>query len=211
MELEKQASEQELELKAQEAEVDLRLKELRERHRQELESMDKLDALSLHALIAVSEGEKAPLLADLARTESPKSMSPEQIMAMASEKNPELGGAVAEIVTKGGSEQAAAMYERLLSEQKESAGDMRESQRETTETMQEMFNKALETQAQVAQAFAMGGGQQPQPPAPATPAQQPASEAGPQRVVVCRKCQQESAVGTKFCPNCGESLLTESR
>lgn len=202
MELDRQSAEQELVIKSQEEVLECRLKELREVHRLELESMQAMDAVSLHTLIAVAEGEKAPLLAELARTEAFKSMSPEQIMAMASEKNPELGGAIAEIATRGDSEQAKAMYERLLEEQKASAGEMRESQREMTLTMQEMFNKALETQASVAQAFGQGGGQAPQ-------AQPAAATSEPQRVVLCRRCFQESSVGTKFCPNCGDTLMAQ--
>jgi hypothetical protein len=204
MELDRQAAEQELAIKSQEEELERRLKELQERHKQELESMQAMDSLSLHALIAVADGEKAPLLAELARTEAFKSMTPEQIMAMASEKNPELGSAIAEIATKGDSEQAKVMYERLLEEQKAASGEMRDSQRETTQTMQEMFNKALETQASVAQAFAQGGGQAPQAQPAAAP---PAAE--PQRVVLCRRCFQESSIGTKFCPNCGETLMAQ--
>ena len=208
MELDRQANEQEMALKAQEAEVDLRLRELRERHRQELESMQAMDALSLHTLIAVSEGEKAPLLAELARAEVLKDLSPDKILAIAAEKSPELGSAVAEIANKGDSEQAKAMYERLLAEQKEASSEMRESQREMTDTMKEMFNKALETQSEVSKAFAYGGGQRPQ--VPETPASSsPAPEAPIQRVVVCRRCSQESAVGTKFCPNCGGGLLAD--
>jgi hypothetical protein len=203
--LDRQAAEQELVIKSQEDALDRRLKELREKHQQELESMQAMDAVSIHTLIAVAEGEKAPLLAELARTEAFESMTPEQIMAMASEKNPELGSAIAEIATRGDSEQAKVMYERLLEEQKAASGEMRDSQREMTQTMQEMFNKALETQASVAQAFAAGGGQPPQAQSPA--AATPAAE--PQRVVLCRRCFQESPVGTKFCPNCGETLMAQ--
>jgi hypothetical protein len=29
--------------------------------------------------------------------------------------------------------------------------------------------------------------------------------------VVCRSCAQESAVGTKFCPNCGSILLADTQ
>ena len=203
--LEAAAGEQELALKTQEGELDLRLRELRDRHDREMESAQALDTLSLHTLIAVAEGEKAPLLADLAKTEALKDMSPEQIMAMASERNPELGGALAEMAARGDNEQATQMYERLLSEQKESASQVRESQREMTETMKEMFNKALETQSEVSKAFAYGGGQRQAPGAPAG-AGVPGGQA--QRVVVCRRCMQESAAGTKHCPNCGDSLMT---
>ena len=208
MELDRQAGAQELELKSQEAEMDRRLRELRERHQQEMESMQTMDAVSLHTLIAVAEGDKAPLLAELARTEAFKSMTPEQILAMASEKSPELGCALAEMAARGDSEQAKAMYERLLSEQRGASTEMRESQREMTQTMQEMFNKALETQASVAQAFAHGGGQAPQAPA-AGGGGAPAPEAQAQRVIVCHRCLQESPPATKFCPNCGDTLTNQ--
>ncbi|MCH7606265.1 MAG: hypothetical protein IH962_03830 [Chloroflexi bacterium] len=208
MELDRQAGEQELALKRQEEEVERRLRELRERHQQEMDTMKSMDAVSLHTLIAVAPGDKAPLLAELARTEALKSMTPDQILAMASEKNPELGGALAEIATKGNNEQANAMYERLLAEQKDATSHERESQERMTQTMQEMFNKALETQSQTAQAFAYGGGQtgQSQPPAAGAPAGTPPQA---QRVVICRRCHQESPVATKFCPNCGESLMSQ--
>jgi hypothetical protein len=208
MDLERQSTEQEQALITQEAELDLRLRELKERHQQELESMHAMDAVSIHTLIAVAPGDKAPLLADLAKTDALKSLSPEQILALASEKSPELGGALAEMAASGDSEQAKAMYERLIAEQKESTADMRESQREMTQTMQEMFNKALETQAQVSSAFAAGSGQAPQPQAGGAG---PASASGTDRVVVCRRCQQDSPVATKFCPNCGETLMTDTR
>ncbi len=147
------------------------------------------------------------MLAELARTEALKSLSPDQILAIAAEKSPELGGALAEMAAQGGSEQAKAMYERILEEQKGAAAEMRDSQREMTETMREMFNKALETQAQVAAAFAQGAGQaaQAQTPAAGSPG------AAPQRVVVCRRCLQESETGTRYCPNCGDSLMNEPR
>ena len=207
MELDRQASAQELELKSQEAEMDRRLRELRERHQQEMESMQSMDAVSLHTLIAVAEGDKAPLLAELARTEAFKSMTPEQILAIAAEKSPELGGALAEMAARGDSEQAKAMYERLLSEQRGASTEMRESQREMTLTMQEMFNKALETQASVAQAFGHGIGQAAQAGAAGGGGAPAPTQA--QRVIVCRRCLQESPLATKFCPNCGDTLTNQ--
>ena len=207
IELDKRSAEQEQSFKAQEAALDLRLRELQERHQLELDSMRSMDAVSLHTLIAVAPGEKAPLLAELAKTEALKTLTPEQILAIASEKSPELGSALAEMAAHGDNEQAKAMYERLISEQKDAAADMRQSQREMTQTMQDMFNKALETQAQVASAFAQGGGS-------ASPPQSRSAAASPaqaQRVVVCRRCLQESPVATRYCPNCGDTLMTETR
>ena len=201
LELDKQAGEQELAFKAQEKELDLRLRELRERHQMELDSMQSMETLSLHTLIAVAPGEKATLLAELARTEALKSLPPEQILAIASEKSPELGGALAEMA-RGDNEQAKAMYERLISEQKDAAAEMRQTQREMAQTMQDMFNKALESQAQVISAFAQGGGSPSQ-------TQSGGASSPSQRVVVCRRCQQESPVATRYCPNCGDTLMSD--
>jgi phage shock protein A len=147
------------------------------------------------------------MLADLARTETLKDMTPEQILAMAAAKSPELGGAIAEMAGSGSNQQATEMYERLLSEQKESAAQARGSQEDMTRAMQEMFNKALDTQAQVSQAFAQGGSQSQSGGVTETPAQPSAEQPAAQRVVVCRRCLQESEAGTRFCPNCGGSLM----
>jgi hypothetical protein len=207
IDLERQASLQEQEIQREEAALQLKLTELRELHRQELETVGTYSGASLHALIAVADDGKAPMLADLARTETLKDMSPEQILAMAAAKSPELGSAIAEMAGSGSNQQATEMYERLLSEQKESASQARGSQEDMTRAMKEMFNKALETQAQVSQAFARGGSQSQSGGAAETPAQPPAEQPAAQRVVVCRRCLQESGAGTRFCPNCGGSLM----
>ena len=183
--------------------MDLRLRELREQHQLELDSMRSMDTASLHTLNAVAPGEKAPLLAELARTEALKSMSPEQIVAIASPKSLELGGALAEMA-RGDNEQAKAMYERLISEQKDSAAEMRQTQREMTQTMQDMFNKALESQAQVISAFTQGSGSPGQAQSGGTPSPS-------QRVVVCRRCLQESPVAARYCPNSGDTLMVDTR
>ena len=111
------------------------------------------------------------------------------------------------MAVRGDNEQAKAMYERLISEQKDAAAEMRQSQREMTLTMQEMFNKALETQAQVASAFGQAGGPTGQTQRAGAAAPSPETA----RVVVCRRCLQESPVATKFCPNCGDTLMVETR
>ena len=209
IELDDRAARQEQDLKAQEAALDLKLKELRDLHQRELETIGAYDGVSLHTLIAVSEDGKAPLLAELARTEALKDISPEQILAMAAAKSPELGGALAEMTTKGDNVQAKEMYERLLEEQKSASSQARETQQDMTRTMQEMFNKALETQSQVSQAFAQGISQ-PAPQAAQGGSAQPGTASGPQRVVVCRNCMAESDAGTRFCPNCGATLMNVS-
>ena len=163
-------------------------------HNLEMEKMEKMEGLSIHSLLAMSGDAKAPFLADLAKTEALKDLDPAKIMALAAEKSPELGQAVAELASGTSSPQQQEFYERILEEQKGAATDMRETHQKFQETMKEMFDKALEAQAQVTSAFVGGRG-----PAPG---QAPGSE----RVVVCGKCNYDSPFGTRFCPNCGEKL-----
>jgi hypothetical protein len=209
IELDNRAASQELTIKAEEAALDLKLKELRDQHQRELETIGTYEGASLHTLIAVSEDGKAPLLAELAKTEALKDMSPEQILAIAADKSPELGGALAEMATKGDNAQTREMYERLIEEQKSASSQARDTQQDMTKTMQEMFNKALETQSDVSKAFAQGMGQAAQGQAGGR-SQSGASASGSQRVVVCRNCMAESEAGTRFCPNCGTTLMNES-
>ncbi len=203
---------QNLQLKKQETELELKLRELRQRHEQELQGMQVMGTIPLHALIAVSATDKAPLLADLARTQAMQGMTPEQMLALAADKNPQVTTAIAELAAKARDPEQKAMYERLLVEQKEWATQTRQTFQDFQKTQQEMFNKAMETMRDTATAFAKGQGQQSPQTIVVGPGGATAvggAPSAPQRVVVCRRCFQESPVGTKHCPNCGESLMAE--
>ena len=197
--LEQTRKQQEDELEKDRNEQELKLQELRAMHNLELEKMDKMGEMSVHALLAVSGDAKAPFLADLAKTEALKDLDPTTIMAIAAEKAPQLGEAVAELAAKSNSPEQQQFYERILTEQKSAASVMRETHQQFQDTMKEMFNKALDAQAQVTSAYVSGG----QAPQSGPQAQQPS---GPERVVVCPKCHYDSPYGTRFCPNCGEKL-----
>jgi hypothetical protein len=82
--------EQERQTSRERAQLDNRLRELAEQHRQEVDRLTHLDQMSVHALIAVSDTSKAPLLAGLVGLEIKAGMSPQQLLAMAVEKNPDL-------------------------------------------------------------------------------------------------------------------------
>lgn len=203
-----------IDIRREQSEQDRQLEKLREMHKQELERSESLDGLSIHALIAVTDVGKAPILADLAKTEAMKGLTPDQILAMAAGDNPELGKAVAEMAANARSPQEREMYERLISEQRDSQSRSREDFRDMTRTQQEMFNKALESQSDIAKAFAQGMGQMGsnQPAQPIVPiAQQAGGVVQPaqptaERLVVCRNCHHDSPAGTKFCPECGSGM-----
>ena len=193
-ELEQARKEQEVELEKERQRQEMKVQELRSMHDLELDKMDKMGGLSVHGLLAVSSDAKAPFLAELAKTEALKDLDPAKIMALAAEKSPQLGQAVAELASGPTSPQQKEFYERILSEQKTAASDMRETQQQFQDTMKDMFNKALDAQAQVTSAF-VGGGRGGQ-----------AQTSAPERMVVCAKCNYDSTFGTRFCPNCGERL-----
>lgn len=184
----------------------LQLERVRQAHQLEMEKMQTMDGLSIHNLISVSDETKAPLLMELAKTESMKNLSPEQILAMAAEKSPELGKSLAELAAASPSAEQKDFYEKLLQEQKEAAGQTREMYKDFSETTQKMFNKALETQSDVSKAFASGMGKLGGKSSGGASSRDGGDE-DESRVVVCRKCQKESPVGTRFCANCGQAFF----
>ncbi|MDP6783624.1 MAG: hypothetical protein QGG56_08685, partial [Dehalococcoidia bacterium] len=205
-ELRQQVERRRADIEAEEQRQGLELQQQQEKHRLELEKLREMDRLSIQGLIAISGDSKAPLLAELARTESMKGLSVEQILAMAAEKKPEVAQSLSELASGAGSEEQKQLYERLLSEQKDSQKQTREDHREFIQIQKQMFQDTMDTLSQIAQANARGQG----PPlaAPGVGATQPGSPppGTPERVVVCRCCLAESPVGTKYCPNCGDSL-----
>ncbi|MCP4648278.1 MAG: hypothetical protein GY852_11215, partial [bacterium] len=194
--LDAKAEEQKQDIERRQAELDLKLEELKERHRLEMEKAETFDGLSIQALVSVSDPDKAPLLAEMARTETMKNLSPEQILAIAAQNSPELGKSVAELASGARSAEQKDFSERLMAEQKDSSTQMRETYQEFSQTTKEMFEKALDTQAQVSSSFAQGMGNSVSSGIPGT-----GSIGAGGRVIVCRKCQVQSSVGTKFCAN----------
>lgn len=187
---------------------EMKAKEKRAEMEIEAERLERLSKVGIEALIAGSSDEKAKILSDLKKTETLKGMSEEQILAMGAANSPELAKAFQEKF-KGLS---AAKQEELYKEMM--------SQKDTSmKTMQEMFNKALETQRDATVGVAQGGrvvypphGGPGYPPGGGVPGgpgfynvNMGAGGGGPE-VVICSKCKSKVATGVKFCDNCGNEM-----
>lgn len=145
-------------LKVREEKIRLSLAHRREGMRIEEDAKDRraerrvriireMAGASVEALIAVSGEEQGRMLADLKRLEVAKGLSEEQLLALAAEKNPALVTAFEKKFEGLGKEELELMYDRWMKD-KDRAKD------EMSRTMQEMFNKALDTQRDVSVAAA---------------------------------------------------------
>ena len=113
-------------------------------HRMEMDRIRTLASIdNVNALIAVSGPVQSQMLAELARTETLKSYTPQQILAQAAEKNPQTTQALAEMMQALGPDKLGEA-ERLLAEVKESARLNREDYQQNLQTLAEMFRKALD-------------------------------------------------------------------
>lgn len=172
----------------------------RHQHDLEMERLGKLSTLSAEALIASAPSDRAAMLMELKRTDALKGFSEEQILALAAKDSPEVARAFQEKFKNASSAEVQKMYERMLAMQGE-------SQKDTVRVMQDMFNRAVDTQRDTAVAAARSG--QPRMTVVA-PGFGPAGvvQAGGMRVLVCPKCRAESfEAGRQFCNNCGNKFV----
>jgi hypothetical protein len=195
-EAERLQREQERQAGRERAQLDNRLRELGERHRQELERMTQLGQMSIHSLIAVSDPSKAPVLGELAALEIKKGMSYEQILALAAEKNPQVLSYLEKAQTaQAVSEEEKRLYERIIDEQKDYTSKMGQFWRDSQEMQQRMYNKGLDTIADIARTLGR--------PQPTSPDRAP-SPARPDNA--CPHCHSPQPRDARFCPNCGGTL-----
>ena len=157
-ELEAERNRQDLELQGRERQVELTIKESRANHTLELERIEALSGAGIETLIAVSGPDQAQLLAQLARTRALSTCSPQQILAMQAESSPQVAEALREILTATAAEGQLDQYERLVAEIKENAQTSREDYQQNLATMNEMFNKALDSVKDTAVAFSSSAG-----------------------------------------------------
>ncbi|MCH7800099.1 MAG: hypothetical protein IIC24_01010, partial [Chloroflexi bacterium] len=157
-EIEAEDRRQKIELDGERQRMDMRLREDRERSDAELRRIDALSSASIETLIAVSGTEQAQLLAQLARTRALAGHSTEQILAMQAADNPEIAVALKEMLTAVAAQGQLEQYERLVTEVKENAQLNREDYQRNMQTMNEMFNTALDSVRDTAMAFSGSGG-----------------------------------------------------
>ena len=157
-ELEAEQKRQDVELQAREGQVELNIRESRANHSLGLERIEALSGAGIETLIAVSGPDQAQLLAQLARTRALSTCSPQQILAMQAASNPQVADALREILTATAADGQLEQYERLVAEIKENAQNSREDYQQNLATLNEMFNKALDSVKDTAVAFSSSAG-----------------------------------------------------
>lgn len=206
--LEREADEKDLELglKGLKAVKELKLKEKREEMEIETDRLRRLSELGVEALITAAGPEQAKMLAELKKTELLKGMSEEQILAMAAGNS----DAVAKAFEEKYKGLSAAKQEELYRE-------MMKQKDISMSTMQQMFDKALETQRDATVGVAQGGrvvyppqgqpGFYGGPMVYNTGQGAPSSPQGAEETVICAKCKSRVKTGVKFCNNCGTEMF----
>ncbi len=178
------------------------------RGKMEIESdrLERLSKVSIEVLIAGSDLEQAKILAELKKTETLKGMTEDQILAMGAAHSPELAKAFQE------------KYKGLSAEKQEQLyKDMMQQKDKSMDIMQQMFNKALDTQKDATVGVAQGGrvvypphGGPGYPPGGGGPGfynvNMEAGGAKEAEFVICSKCKSKVKTGVKFCDNCGNEM-----
>lgn len=170
----------------------------------EIKKIETLSKASVEALIVIAGPEQAAMLKGLRETEMLKGCTEEQILAMAAAKSPEVAKAFQEKFKGLSSEELKKLYERMIADKDKMTG-------ETMKMIQEMYNKALETQRDVSVAAAQGRGPTTVYPPPGQPGfyVPPGTTASPigAEVIICPKCKTKVFPGQKFCNNCGNEMF----
>jgi len=185
--------------------VDIEISRMDADHRREMERLEKLATLGTEALIAASPAEQGRILQDLKRTEYFKSMSEEQILAMAAEKSPELGKVFEEkyrAIAEGKTDRRESeMYEKLLSESKSSQSLLIETQKDAMNRIQQMAEQNITAMKEISEAYAKHGADPVIIAGAAGNSMFRASHSG------ISDFQEE----TKICPGCGRQVTVSSR
>ena len=190
--LEREADEKDMELglKGLRAIKDMKTKQKRDEMDIETERLERLSKMGIEALITASDDEQARILVDLKKTEVLKGMSEDQILALGAKDSPALAKAFEEKFKSLSAEKQEQLYKEMIADKDKS-----------TKIMQEMFNKALETQRDVSVAAAQGVTPNVVYPPPGQTAQAGAE------VVICPKCKSKSTLSQKHCTNCGNKIV----
>ncbi len=151
-ELARKAEETELEIKREDAALERRIQELK-----------ALDQVTLRTLIVVAEPGKAPLLLELAKIEALKGVPLEQFLKESAGNPQGLDSLIESLGRRDASHKEHVLYERIIAAQAKEMEHLRESQAQALNAQKEVAQKAMETVADIAKAYAK---RSPEPPAP---------------------------------------------
>ncbi|HQJ51883.1 MAG TPA: zinc ribbon domain-containing protein [Anaerolineae bacterium] len=213
IDLDAKARELEQYIRKMEAEFELRLREEKQKQDHDLARLQMLGTLSAEALIAASAPDQARILAELKGTEALKGMSEDQILAVAAQKSPQVAAAFVEKFRGNPQQQAELIkiYEEMLAQQKESSAGKDALHREMMAQQMAMFKQALDSQKEIAVAYAHQSPQGTTVVMPGTAGPQVLSAGGMVsgmglKVVLCKNCGHEAQPLERFCSQCGAKL-----
>lgn len=198
----KEREEMLLELEKEERLLKLEIQKKDAEHKRKMEEVEKFSNASAEALIMMSQtdpNKAAELLADLKKTDTLKGMTEDQILAMAAGGSPELAKAFAEKFKAQSSniEEVKDLYKKMFDEQKESSKGF-------SGQLQEMFNKALETQRDVS----VTASQRPDIVIPGMGGYGLGGMGGiGGEMLSCPNCRNRVMAGLRFCGYCGFELF----
>ena len=218
------------ELEAEQTRLEYRLKEEAAAHERELavmreerirenERLEAMKGLNIEQLIAVSGGNQAGILGDLAQSQTLKGMSSEEIMAM---KDPgALARALEERAKNSQNDELKPLYERMLEQSQASADRLAMAYREGAERAERMNREALgamgsrqqdlvASERMAADRVERFGGKALDNMADAASGRKGPSAGDTEKeevkVQICRNCKREVDLDRNFCPNCGEKM-----
>jgi len=210
LEQEKEARALERKLEEARSNIDIEIVKMDANHRREMERLEKLASLGTEALIAASPVEQSNILKDLKKMEIFKTMSEEQILALAAEKSPEIGKVFEEkyrAIAEGKADQRESeMYEKLLSESKTSQNLMLDIQRDAMDRIQQMAEKNLDAMKDVSESYAKHGSDPIIITGTAGNSMFRGSHPGindfQEEMKICPGCGRQVTVSSRFCQYC---------
>jgi hypothetical protein len=182
----------------------MRLESKREEMRQEIDYYESLSRMAPEVLVmAASTPDKARLLADLVQLKTKGGMSAEQILAMAvaSGSSPQADQILKGLVSRASSIDKEEITERRVQEQKEFREQLQKTHDTFINSYKDVFEKAMKTLAEIAQAKAPGVSSYYPSYPPFAP---PWSPTPPPSQPLCPWCQQSVPPNANFCPYCGK-------
>ncbi|HID69018.1 MAG TPA: hypothetical protein EYP35_00825 [Desulfobacterales bacterium] len=200
----------------------MKLDEMKTAGQLENERLKAMSELSIEQLISVSGQNQAAVLGDLAKSQTLKGMSAEEIMAM---NDPAaLGKALEERARSAQNDETKALYERMVSQMDASSDKVAAAHEESADRTERMFSQGMQAmsgqqhgavdaeRAAADRMERMSGRAMDQMGSVAATRARPGegvsavAQTGTSKVQVCSKCKQEVDSAENFCPNCGNKM-----
>lgn len=184
----------------------------------EAQQLKMRSTASDEALISMTDGKQAEHLSELARMKLATGLTDEQILALGAKDSAAIAEAFKEKYTSKSADEIMAIYEDRLGDRDAMLKTIQEMADKGSDRLERLAAKALEQMGTTAATRAQdgapgsttvvtGGGLQPVVVGGGAPTTPPAQETT--KVIICRECDAELLLGTKFCTSCGAAIGTK--